>query len=168
MKKTTQHSKAALVWIMQILNELDIPYQIAGGLAAKAYGASRSLNDIDIDIPEDKFEILKEKVSEFIIFGPSHFKDEYWDLLLMTLNYQGQEIDLSGAHEVKVFNKSTGKWHNFATDFSRTVPMEIFGLNIPVIRREELVAYKKILAREVDISDINEIENAILPIKVRY
>lgn len=157
--------KATLIWITNILRELNIPYQIAGGLAARVYGSTRDLLDIDIDIPEDKFDLLKNKVSEFIISGPSRFKDTHWDLLLMTLNYHGQEIDLSGAYQTKIFDQARGKWHDLATDFSKTVMLKIFGLIVPVIPREDLLAYKKILAREVDLSDIEEIEKSTRPRK---
>lgn len=80
---------AALQWITTILQKLNISFQVAGGLAASAYGAVRPLNDIDIDIPESAFELLVPHVEEFITFGPEHFKDTQWDLMLMTLDYQG-------------------------------------------------------------------------------
>ena len=151
-------TKTSLIWITDILKELNVPYQITGGLAARAYGATRDLWDIDIDIPEDKFEIVKEKVSEFIIFGPSRIKEKSWDLLLMTLHHHGQEIDLGGAYQTKIFNQSTGKWHQLFTDFSKSVSIEILGSKVPVIPRNDLLAYKKILARPVDLVDIREIE----------
>ncbi len=151
-------TKASLLWITHILNELDIPFQIAGGLAARAYGSTRELIDIDIDIPEDKFKLVKEKVSEFVVFGPSQIKEKPWDLLLMTLNHHGQDIDLSGAYRVKIFNQSTGIWHEFPTDFSKVVTLEILEVKVPVIPKKDLLAYKQILARPVDLADIEEIE----------
>lgn len=151
----------SLQWITEILYQLHIPFQIAGGLAAIAYGASRELNDIDIDIPEDKFPLLQEKVREFIIFGPERMRDENWDILLMTLNHNGQEIDLGGAHQTKIFDEQTRQWHLLITDFKQTVSMEIFGLQVPIISRENLLAYKKMLARDVDLVDIAQIERSL-------
>lgn len=146
--------KAALIWITDILVKLQIPFQIAGGLAANAYGSKRKLHDIDIDIPEEAFNALAKEVKEFIIYGPSHFKDEAWDLMLMTLNYQGQLIDLSGAHETKIFDKISGRWQHLDTDFSAVEIKDVFGLPLPIIAFDELLSYKKILARDVDLLDI--------------
>lgn len=48
--------KEALSWITNLLQKYNIPFQIAGGLAAQAYGSNRKLHDIDIDIPEIDFQ----------------------------------------------------------------------------------------------------------------
>ncbi len=151
-------TKKALVWISTILKKYDIPFQITGGLAANVYGSKRPLDDIDIDIPEDKFELVKKEVEGFILFGPERFKSDKWDLYLMTLNYKEQSIDLSGAYTTKVFNEKTQTWHTLTEDLSTVMIKFIFGLPLPVIRREKLLAYKKILSREVDLIDVSEIE----------
>ncbi|MBS0358657.1 MAG: hypothetical protein JSS53_05260 [Proteobacteria bacterium] len=153
-----QHAKSAIVWITNILEKLNIPFQIAGGLAARAYGSTRKLEDIDIDIPEDKFYLVKHEVSEFIVYGPERYKDEIWDVMLMTLNYNGQLIDLSGAYHTKIWNAKTKKWQELITDFSKAQIKNIFGIQLPVISCDELISYKKILSREVDIKDIEMID----------
>lgn len=155
--KIVPDAKAALIWITDILETLDIPFHIAGGLAAIAYGSTRALHDIDIDIPEGKFRILEKEVKEFIVYGPSHFKDAKWDLTLMTLNFNGQLIDLSGAYDAKIFDEKAGKWHHLITDFSTVEIKNVLELQLPVIAFSELLEYKKILAREVDLMDIAEL-----------
>lgn len=157
MKNSHQKSREALIWITEILKKLDVPYQIAGGLAAIVYGATRPLEDIDIDIPEDQFEIVQNEVSDFIIYGPERFKSDTWDLMLMTLDYHGQLIDLGGAYHTKIRNKATGEWQDLIANFTAVEMKNIFGLQLPVIAYDELVAYKKALAREVDLIDIAEI-----------
>ncbi|MEO8964961.1 MAG: hypothetical protein ABI370_09860 [Gammaproteobacteria bacterium] len=153
-----KNSKTALIWITDILKNNHVPFQITGGLAAIAYGATRPLQDIDIDIPEDKFALVKEKVAEFITYGPEKYKSNKWDLLLMTLNYQGQEIDLGGAYQTKIFNEKTGHWEKLVENLSNAEVKTVYELQLPVIPRDILLSYKKVLSREEDRIDVSEIE----------
>ena len=86
----------ALRWIVLLLQKDRVPFQIAGGLAAHLYGAKRPVNDIDIDVPDSAFDQLLPEVREYIVFGPDRYKDSTWDVHLMTLDYHGREIDLTG------------------------------------------------------------------------
>lgn len=152
--KNMNHAKEALVWITNIIKKHNIPFQIAGGLAVNAYGSTRELIDIDIDIPEEDFEKITDEIAPFIIFGPSKFKDEDWDMLLLTLNYHGQAIDLSGAFETKIYDKANKTWVKIVNDFAKVKYKNMDGLDLPIIEREALIAYKKILSRPVDLLDV--------------
>lgn len=154
-----KNTEVAFRWIVNILNKLNVPFQIAGGLAANLYGANRQLEDIDIDIPDEFFLLIKEEAKDFITYGPTQFKDDTWDIMLMTLNYEGQLIDFSGALNTKIFNKSKQEWQTCHVDFAKAEIKKCFGLNIPVIPKDELLYYKKIIARPVDLIDIEQIES---------
>jgi len=149
--------KTVLIWITDILKIQQIPFQITGGLAARAYGATRPIEDIDIDIPEDTFTIVQKEVSKFIIYGPAQYKSNTWDLMLMTLDYQGQIIDLSGAYQTKIFNAETRQWQGLSEDLSKANLVDIFGIKLPVIPLNVLRTYKMALSRDVDIQDVQEI-----------
>src|SRR5579872_4658946 len=151
--------KSALVWITDILKKHHIPFQITGGLAAITYGANRPLEDIDIDIPDNQFDSIIDDVKSYIIFGPERFNSDKWDLMLMTLNYQGQEIDLSGADSTHIFNEKTNEWILLYEDLMTVSQKKIFDLDFPVISLKNLIYYKKILSREVDLIDVHQIEN---------
>lgn len=112
-----KNPQAALLWITQLLTQLEIPYQIAGGLAARAYGATREL--VDIDIPQVGFNKICDSVKEYIIHGPSQYQDDQWDLHVMNLLYHGQEIDLASTDNLKIFNALTSKWELLITDLSK-------------------------------------------------
>lgn len=155
------HTQNALRWICQLLRDLDVPFQITGGLAARAYGASRPLVDIDLDIPDELFAKVKNEVQPYITFGPARYQDESWDLILMTLSYEGQLIDISGATEVRIFNQQTKAWENLTTDFSRAEMKHVFDIIVPVIAKSELIFYKKALARSVDLIDVQQIEQQV-------
>jgi hypothetical protein len=150
--------KAALQWIVEILNRYQVPFQITGGLAAKAYGSGRELVDIDIDIPEESFSRILPEVKEHLVFGPASHRDPSWDLQFMTLLYRGQAIDLCGAYQAKIFDQFRKEWVNLKADFSISEVKELFGILLPVVCRKELVDYKRKLNRAVDRMDIAAID----------
>lgn len=150
-------TQEAFQWIINILKNQNVPFQITGGLAAQAYGSSRELADIDIDIPESEFEKILPDVKDLIIFGPAQYKDENWDLRLMTFRYQGQKIDICGAHETQIYDKNNEEWCWLKTNFSVSEMKVIFGIMVPVVPIEELIDYKSKLKREVDLIDVEEL-----------
>lgn len=148
----------ALHWITSLLKKNNIPFQITGGLAAHIYGCTRPVADIDIDVAVDlrseKMKKLLPEIEPYLIFGPERYRSDTWDLALITLNYQGQEIDLCEALTAKIFNKNFNCWENYGVSFETAQIHKIFGLEVPVISREHLIDYKTKLAREVDVLDI--------------
>ena len=152
-----EKSETAFLWIINLLQKYQIPFVITGGLAAKSYGSPRLLNDIDIDIPDDKFPSIIEELKLYIIFGPERYKDERWDVMLMTLNYYGQEIDISGGDTLKICDARTGRWADCPTDFKNATLNKIFGTAVPVIQRSDLINYKNMLVGEHQKIDIRAI-----------
>jgi hypothetical protein len=132
-------------WLVSILKAHDVPFVVAGGLAAKSYGSPRPLNDIDIDIRNEDFPKLLPAIAPYALFGPARYRDEKWDILLATLEHDGQEIDIAGGHDAKLYDDKAGRWVDIPCDFSRSEPREIFGVSVPVVSPEELIAYKSLL-----------------------
>jgi len=158
-----RNTKEAFLWIVNILQKHKIPFQIKGGFASRLYGALRELADIDISIPEDRFDELLPDIKDYIKFGPEQYLDEEWDIKLITLKYKGQYIDITGAFEKKNFDKTNQKWVNIPSNFDTSVYMNVYGSNVPVIAKEDLIAYKKLIQRDVDIADIEFLtQNKIL------
>ncbi len=158
MKKGTEK---ALKWITDLLNEKQIFFQVAGGFAAKLYGSQRPLNDIDIDIPDADFPKIIEEVKPYIVYGPVRHKDKKWDCLIITLDFEGQEIDISGADSIKIHNDRTGEWVISPTNFSKSVKMEVFGITVPVISPQDLTDYKRMLDGDHQKEDIKAVEEWI-------
>jgi hypothetical protein len=151
-----RNTEAAFYWIIDILEDQNIEYEISGGLAARIYGSNRELADIDIEVADADIVKIAPLVKKHIIFGPARYKDANWDIELMTLRYEGQEIDLAGIG-AKIFNKQTKEWEFLAGSLRDAEMKEIFGRLVPVESRDSLVAYKTKLAREVDLEDIKQI-----------
>jgi hypothetical protein len=149
-----KNTEVALRWIVGILEKHNVTFQIGGGFAAHVYGSPREVADIDIAISEEKFDVILPEVREYLIFGPEHYVDKDWDLQLMTVSYQGQEIDFSGAYQKKFYNHAKQEWIAFPSDFLTSEYREVYGMKIPFMNREKLIGYKKILSRDVDVEDL--------------
>jgi len=151
----------ALKWIVSILNKHQVPFQIAGGFSAHLYGGARPVNDIDIDIPNENFKDILSEIKEFITFGPARYRDEKWDLDLITLDYQGQMIDISGAFGAKLYNETTKSWQPYPCKFETAQHIKVYDLELPVMHPEDLIAYKSLLNGAHQQEDILALENYI-------
>ncbi len=144
----------AFVWITDTLRKHDIPFQISGGLAARIYGSRRKLADIDIGVPDKRLKKTLSDVADYVIYGPKRYVDSEWDLLLLTLRYQGQDIDIYGNDSMKLFDRKNNVWVNYKFKISDSVIKKVYGRNVPVIPKEQLISYKQIIMRDVDRKDL--------------
>ena len=72
---------AALGWIAGLLGEAEIPFQVVGGVAAAAYGATREVADIDLYIAADHLpQVMRLVGADRIVRQPWRHRDESWDL----------------------------------------------------------------------------------------
>lgn len=149
----------AFHWITEHLEKSGIAYQIVGGLAARAHGATRPLADIDIDISFEGAEDFFHSIRPPLPSAPEHIVTEEWNLVYYTFKYEDQVIDLSDVRHTFMRDKKNGTWHKHETDFSASITMNIFDRAVPVIPKDALIAYKKILDRDVDRADIAELES---------
>lgn len=152
-----KNTEKAFLWIIELLVRMKISYKISGGFAARAYGVNRELADIDIEVNDKDILLISHEVKSYIVFGPDRYKDDNWDLNLMTLQYEGQEIDIAGI-ESKVFNKESGNWESIGTDLNRHELIELYGKKVPIEKLDNLIAYKTRLSREVDIEDVRQLK----------
>ena len=138
MRKTEE----AFHWIVWILRKHKVPFQITGGFAANIYWSTRPLADIDLDLPDkDIFDILPE-VQKYVIYWPKHYHDGKFDMLLATLKYKGQEIDLWWCSDEQIYNKKHKCRENLQINFSKVTRKKVFGLIVQVIPKDELIKYK--------------------------
>jgi hypothetical protein len=146
----------ALRWIVDILNKRHMPFQIVGGLAARAYGATRPLHDIDLYIPMKRFSDLYPDVAGYVIWGPEHQKDGYWDLVYVKIDYDGQRIEMGDADNTRIYDAKTQTWIKQEIDFACSEMIEVYRVVVPVMPKAQLIEYKAILSREVDDIDLRQ------------
>lgn len=152
-----KNTKKAFLWIVNILQENNIPFQITGWLAAKIYGSNRELYDIDIEIPDEYFPILTPFIKMHLTYGPTRYIDKSFDLLLMSLNFLSQDIDISWTSSDKYFNNITQDWEFSNTNFKDSQLLECYWIVVPVIKLQDLIDYKSKIWRTTDLEDIKNI-----------
>lgn len=100
----------ALTWIIEILNMNNIPYRVGGGAATFLYGSGRKVNDIDISISGAYFPKFIPLVESYVTAGPKHYVNEKWDCNTLSLNYNGQDIDLTDVDTLLMKRLDDGAW----------------------------------------------------------
>lgn len=152
-----ENIEKALKWIVEILQKHNIPFQLTGGFAARLYGSKgfrEGAEDIDIDISESRFGEIMDEVKDYIVKGPERYYDDFFDCNLLTLNYAGRNIDLGDSDDCKIFDKKKNQWVKCESNYAKSKNMEIFGIKVPVIAKEDLIEYKEILGRSDDLEDL--------------
>ena len=150
-----RHTETALRWIVEILRGAGIPFEIDGGMAAEAYGAGRELADIDINVPEDDFDKVVPLVREYLHFGPKWYRDDHWEILMMTVKYAGQNIDIGALGQMRYFDAEAKRWAEFPVDLSEVRMLDWMGMKLPFINEVKLMIYKQQLGRGVDRKDVH-------------
>jgi hypothetical protein len=147
----------ALDWIIDYLEQNEIPYLVCGGLAAQAYGSKRELVDIDLYTPDAFISQISSMGTDYITFGPAHHVGEKWDLTYVQFEYQGQKVEVGSDKECKIFDATSGKWHQKQLNFKSYKEFSLYGRQVRVMEKAELIAYKRKLARQVDLEDVSQI-----------
>lgn len=150
----------ALRWIVSILNKNNISYRIGGGFAAHFYGSERPINDIDISLSGKYFQKIVPEVSEYITAGPKHYLNEKWDCDTLSLNYNGQDIDITDIDTLRMSNLDKNEWLQTKDHFRKYEPVivKIEGKEVSLMDPRDLVAYKKELADKDHLYQAHDVE----------
>ncbi len=156
----------ALKWIVHILNKNNIPYRIGGGFAAHMYGSSRPVNDIDFSLSGEYFPIIVSETKDYITAGPKHYSNAKWDCNTLSLNYQGQQIDITDIDTLKMSSREKTEWFQTKDHFRKfpTITKVIENIEISLIDPRDLIAYKKELAdneHQYQMLDVQAVEKYI-------
>lgn len=152
-------SKKALSWIDSKIRTSSSPYQICGGLAARAYGADRPLNDIDLFVPKENYESIHNQTKSYLSKPSSRYIDESegWDVEYFQLVYDSVKIEIGNSENVKIFDSAKKIWLHLDIDYEASELIPVFGLLVPVMPKLSLLWYKNKLARDVDVVDVSAI-----------
>ncbi|MTJ00471.1 MAG: hypothetical protein FH752_17845 [Marinobacter adhaerens] len=149
--------ESAAKWIFSLLRDRNIPFLICGGLAARGYGSQRDLHDIDLFVPGEHFSSVVQAGQQFISKAAAHRQEEGWDLTYVQFKYEGVKVEVGNANGAQIFDAGNETWVPLNIDFSRYATVQLLGLNLPLMLKDDLVQYKTALSRPVDIEDIRAI-----------
>lgn len=154
----TDIQKEVLQLVVQTLTSENIEFQVSGGLAAIAHGATRPLYDIDIEIYKKDVEKVRSLFKEYITedwnnepSGP----DDQFDIWMMKLEIKGVPVDINQLEDLYLITKSGERI--LQSPIMNTELKVVEGISLPVIKKEALIAYKRILARDTDLIDIEQL-----------
>ncbi len=152
----TAIQKKVLKQVVQTLKEHEIKFQITGGLAAIIYGGKRPLFDIDLDVLKKDIEKVREIFKKYIIKDFHRHQSEYFDIWIMTLKINDVLVDISQGEDCSMRNKK-GEWVKMDTDLSHPTLVNFEGMELTVEPKNELTNYKKVLRRDSDLVDIDQL-----------
>jgi hypothetical protein len=150
----------AVAWLADLFQERNVRYAAAGGLAARAWGASRPLVDLDFYVHAEDLDRLESDLAPFVVQPLTELENEHWNLSLIRLEYGGVPLELSVGEGAKYREAVTGEWHDACPGFDACPELELFGIPVRVMNRSQLLEYKRRVDRAVDRADIASIEHS--------
>lgn len=154
-----QKQKEALLFLTGKLKENSVAFQVTGGLAAKVYGSTRPLYDIDLEVSHLDIQKVRVIFKDYIVDDFYHLQDNVFDIYLLSFKIDGVNVDI-GQVEENYFTSPSGERKRIDSDLSKAVIIDVDGISVPVQDKGELLEYKRFMSREVDLKDIFDIENA--------
>jgi gamma-glutamylcyclotransferase (GGCT)/AIG2-like uncharacterized protein YtfP len=137
-----------------------------GGLAARAWGATRDLVDLDFYVPCAALPALSRTLSSRVP-EPVRVRAPDWDVTVLHLEIEGCPVDLGAAEDARWREARTGTWHAAAVDWRRAEAREVLGVMVPVMPLDDLLGYKRALGRDVDAVDLYELTGEGGPAETR-
>ncbi len=151
----------ALEWLISLLKRHGVSYQIVGGLAARAYGAQRPLVDIDLYVPMEQLQGAMPQLSPYLIRNPRPTQSAFWRLTYLALDYRGVPIQIADSSaDPHFYNRKDQRWEPQIIDYAASCRATLYGVEVNVMPRDELLRYKALLDREVDRADIQALAPA--------
>ncbi|HEY0011203.1 MAG TPA: hypothetical protein VGB97_04865 [Candidatus Paceibacterota bacterium] len=154
----TELQKEVLIYLIRSLEESGVEFQVSGGLAAMAYGARRPLYDIDLEIYKKDVEKVRNLFKDYITEDWNHLAEgpeDQFDLWMMTLSVRGVPVDINQVEGSRV-RPVGGAWVPQPETMHPQL-LEFEGIKLPVQDKDELIGYKRILARDTDLEDVDQI-----------
>lgn len=149
--------------ILRALSSAGTRFGVAGGFASLAHGVVRVTMDLDlvVDVRDDNLALLWDTLAElgFVPQQPIPRGQAVSAEALLRLAEEKGMRAFSWSHGSQPFlvvDLLVGAPFRWDEDLFEKVP--IFGVEVPVLRKEELIRLKRLAGRDKDLADVRELE----------
>ena len=142
---------------LELLNQHGVKYLIIGGYAVAAHGHPRATKDLDI-----YFE--KDQINAYSIVGALKEMGVVGAAIELFLEKDAQVMLGDAPDTIDFIGEIPGV--DFEKCWKNRVEINVDGINVPFISRDDLIANKKASGRLQDLADVEEIiKNNVPPIE---
>lgn len=141
---------AALRWVCGLLGDCGIPFQVTGDAAALAHGAPRPVDSVELFVAAEHVPALLRAAGERVAAPPWRRLDAAWDRVVLSLSHDGVAIDVCVVEAARFKEAATEEWVEANVDPGTSVIREVWGIEAPVMPREQLLEQRRRLARRND------------------
>jgi hypothetical protein len=109
-------------------------------------------------MPLEKAECALAEIKSYITWRPAYFLDDWWDLTFLKIDYHGQRIVIGDSStNPHFYNRRDQRREAQKIDFARSNILRLYSVEVAVMPKDELLAYKAMFDREVDHLDIQQV-----------
>ena len=148
----------ALRWMVGIFSSVSPPYQLVGGRAARAYGATRPVHDIDVYVPGRHLASVAAAMGDHVAQSPKRHAGPQWRLIYLKARYAGWRIEVADTESTMYYDTQTQTWCPAAIDFGASETHTLFGVDAPVMPQDALATCKRRLDCPVDQTDLRPMQ----------
>lgn len=148
----------ALALVVGVLDRHEVSYQVGGGLAARAWGATRPLVDLDLWVPFEAAGAALAELEPRAVVPEGRTQQAQWDVALIVHEVAGCRVELMDAASHPRYRASEGEWHELPVRLDEGVVLPVLGHPALVMPRERLAEVKRRMDREVDRLDLAALE----------
>jgi predicted nucleotidyltransferase len=136
--------------LFELLNANNVRYLMLGGYAVGAYGYPRATNDLDIFVSDDEANI-ENLIRCLAQFG-------FGERISNSVLSKPRSIIEMGVEPIKIQLMNFADGIDFEVAFARRNILEIEGIEVSVVSKEDLIRNKKAVGRYKDLADVERLE----------
>jgi hypothetical protein len=136
--------------LFELLNANNIRYLMLGGYAVGLYGYPRSTNDLDVFVSSDEMNV-ENLIRCLIQFG-------FTEPIRQDAFLQPRSIVEMGVEPIKIQLMNFADGLDFETAFAHRNILEIEGIEVSVVSKDDLIRNKKTVGRHKDLADVERLE----------